>query len=197
VLLWLIAAVLGAIGSLSVARYASSPVWIDALIATGGCCGLAAAMFVGLVARRAWSVWKPVASLLLGIGAALARASLIGRIQSTPLERQVIDFPALALAISTVVWGAVALLWGALAVADALEPRAAGTPRRGLRGTAHLASGALGVSLGLYGLAPLWSLLGLRINHWTVLGLFGLAAAAYGIGAAYRWLARRATSHNH
>jgi hypothetical protein len=195
VVIWLVAALLGAIGSLIVARYASSAAWIDALIATGGCCGLAAAMIVGLIARRAWSIWKPVASLLLGIGAALARASLLGRIQATPLERQLIDFTALALAISTVVWGAVALLWGTLAVADALEARGAGDRRARWRSAAHLAMGALGVSLGLYSLAPLWSLLGLRINHWTVLGLFGLAAIAYGIGAIYRRVRRVSTDN--
>jgi hypothetical protein len=47
------------------------------------------------------------------------------------------------------------------------------------------------VTLALYCLAPLWSLLGLRINHWTVVGLFGLGVAAYAAGAAYRWVARR------
>lgn len=192
--IWLGAALLLALGSVAVARYAASPIWIDALLATGGFLGLAIAMAVGLVLRRALAAWKAVAALLLGVGAMIARASLIAEllVAGGGPARQV-DFWRMALAVSTVVWGALSLVWGALAVSEALERRAADRrdrrpPRQRLL---QALTAATGLTLALYCLAPLWSLLGLRINHWTVLGLFGLAAVAYGIGAAYRWAAER------
>ena len=46
----------------------------------------------------------------------------------------------------------------------------------------------LAVVLALYSLAPMWHLLGIKVNHWTILGLFGLACLAYGIARLYRFL---------
>jgi hypothetical protein len=202
--IWLGVALLLALGSLAVARYAASPIWIDALLATGGFLGLAVALAAGLALRRALSAWKAVAAMLLGVGAMLARASLIAEllVAGGGPARQV-DFWRMALAVSTVVWGALALIWGALAVGEALELRHAGGTPRGASATndharrpprrrdLEIVVAAIGLTIALYCLAPLWSLLGLRINHWTVLGLFGLAVVANGLGAAYRWAADR------
>lgn len=179
---WLAASLLLALGSLAAARYLTSPLWVDALVATGGCLGLALALAAGLLLRR-WlgrDRWLGPAALLLALGAALGRAHLLVRISA--VSAPTIDFPRLALAASTVVWGAVALLWGTLALADAL------TPRRPLPALGAAAA----VALALYSLAPLFYLLGLKVNHWTVLGLFGLSAAAYGMGRLWRVLARAA-----
>ena len=184
--IWLGVALLLGLGCLAAARYVTSPLWIDALLATGGLLGLALALALGLLLRSATAAWKGIAALLLGALALAARASLIAELLlGRDVARQV-DFWRMAVATSTVVWAALGLLWGAVALSEALEGRA---PRR--RAAAEGTAAALGVTLALYCLAPLWSLLGLRINHWTVVGLFGLGVAAYAAGAAYRWVARR------
>jgi len=200
---WLASALLLALASLATARYITSPRWVDALLATGSFLGLASAMLVGLVLRRlarsAWLArpartpgeaprrarrWKPVAALVLASSAALARAALLDQLAADTLAARTIHFGRITLACSTVVWGGVALLWGTLAVTDALE---------GSRGTrwAEVVVGGAGVTLALHSLAPLWLLLGLKINHWTLFGLFGLACLAYLAGRLYEWLARR------
>lgn len=191
--IWLGVALLLALGCLAVARYVTTPLWIDALLATGGLLGLALALGLALLLRRATVAWKGVTALLLGVAALTARASLIAELLLGRDASRQIDFWRMGLAVSTVVWGALALLWGGAALSEALERRQS---RR--RAAAEGAAAAGGVTMALYCLAPLWSLLGLRINHWTVLGLFALAAVAYGAGVAYRWAVRRhrATPHN-
>ncbi len=171
--------------SLAAARYLTSPAWVDALVVTGGSLGLAAAFALGLALRRALGRerWLAPASLALALAAALGRAQLLARVTAErgPVS---IDFARLALAASTVLWGAVALLWGTQALGDAIDAR-----RRG----AAVASG-LAVAAALYAVAPLLYMLGLRVNHWTVLGLFGLSVVAYGAGRLVRrW--RRGTEH--
>jgi hypothetical protein len=177
---WLAASILLSLLSLAAARYLTSPHWVDALVATGGSLGLVCALVTGLLLRR-WlgrDRWLGPAALLVALGAAFGRAHLLARIATASVPS--IDFPRLALAASTVVWGAVALLWGTLALADALAPR---RPLPAL-------GAAVAVALALYSVAPLLYLLGLKVNHWTVLGLFGLSAVAYGMGRLWRLLAR-------
>jgi hypothetical protein len=178
---WLGASLLLALISLAAARYLDSPAWIDALLGTGASLGLAVAMTIGLAARRLFGAerWLGVAAIVLALAAAVGRTQLLAQVGLVPVPT--IDFPRLALAASTVVWGAVALGWGSLTLSDGLGER-----RR--RGAAILGGSA--VALALYSLAPLWHLLGLRINHWTVLGLFGLAAVAYGLGQGWRRVLR-------
>lgn len=176
---WLGAAILGAVASLAAARFLTSPRWIDALFATASFGGLAAGLLVALLIRRVLQPrpWKPMAALLLALASAVARSGLLLQLAADPLTTATIDFGRIFLACATVVWGLLALLWGVLAVADATEGRTRWK---------HLLTGGAGVVLALYSVAPLWQLLGLRINHWTLLGLAGLAFVAYLCGLAYR-----------
>ncbi len=183
-LIWLAAALLLALGFLTAARYLDAPGWIYALMGTGGACGLAAALVVGLVMRRylgtrRWQVW---AALVVAVASVVARQSLLAELNRDPMAAVTIQFSRLGLAGSSVVWGALALLWGASTVAQAMEP-APGRPRRG---GAVLLGGAASVTLALFSLGPLWALAGLHLNHWTLIGLLGLAGLAYGAGALYR-----------
>jgi hypothetical protein len=182
VIYWLAAALLGGLAALAAARHLPSPHWIDALIATGGCAALALALGVGLLLRGILRArWLAPTSLLAGAGAAGGRAYLVARVTAAPAARLVVDFAGLGLAAATVVWGALALGWGALAVSDACGAGGRGRWPGGVAG-----GGA--VALGLHSLAPLWLALGLRINHWTALGLLGLALVGWGAGQGWRRL---------
>jgi hypothetical protein len=182
---WLVGALVLGLASLAAARYLPGPGWIVALLATGAFVGLAVAMAAGLLMRRVlrrgrWP-WKAAAAPILALAAAVARASLVSQVLQEPDAALTINFSRLTLACSTVVWGGVALVWGTLALSEALDRRRWGPA---------IASGS-GVSLALYSVAPLWYLLGLRINHITLLGLFGLACVAYLGGQLWRRLVKR------
>jgi hypothetical protein len=182
---WLAGTLLLALASLAAARYITSPRWVDALFATGAFLGLAAGLALGMALRRALGRrdWKPPAALILGIAAAAVRSGLLLEAAGSPAPAG-IQFGRISMACGTVVWGLLALLWGTQGVADAGE---GGRTRWGM-----LLTSAGGVILALFSLAPLWSLLGLRINHWTLLGLFGLACLAYSAGWTYRRIMGRA-----
>ena len=174
--------------SLVAARYLDAPHWVDALLATGSCLGLSAALALGMVLRRVIrsGAWQAPAALALALGAALGRSSLLGQLAEEPLARVTIDFTRMALACSTVVWGVVALIWGALAVSDGVElARQGGRKRAGVLGAL---GGAGAVTLALYSVAPLRSFFGVTIDVYTLAGLFVLAAVAYGAGALWRRL---------
>jgi hypothetical protein len=176
---------LAGIGLLAAARYLTTALWIDALWGVAACIGLELALLVGLLLRRsAGTWWQAWAALLLGVAAAIGRWRLVAVLQADAAAQRTIDFLNITVAASSVVWGALALLWGTSAIADAVE-RPPGT-RRIAR--AALLAAAAAVALALYALAPLWWLLGLRINIWTVAGLFGLALTAYAVSSLYRWL---------
>lgn len=168
------------LGSLAMARYISSDAWIHFLMATGGFMGLALAMATAMLVRRWVASWKPIAAMLLAVAAAITRSRLLERVSVADPITVKIDFLEISLAISTVIWGTLALIWGTLSLNDLMVE---GGPRR------LLISPALAVSLALYSVSPLLGILGLRINPWTILCLFGLAAVAYGLGTAYRWFA--------
>ncbi len=201
--LWLAILLLLSLGSLAAARYLSSPHWIDALLATAGFATLAAAVAWGMLARRLARDWKLVAALGLAVAAAAGRYALLTSLESGAAFFTTIQILELTLAAGTVSWGALALLWGTLALSDAMNCRGAAQVGRSGEAAAtnnlpstsdrrrwiRVAAAGLAVALALYSLAPLWHLLGLRVNHWTVLGLFGLAGTAYGVGSLYRWLA--------
>lgn len=179
--------------SLVAARYLDAPYWIDALLATGSFLGLAAALALGLGLRKVKKdgAWQGPAALILALGAAVGRGSLLAELARDPTARVAIDFWRMALACSTVVWGVLALIWGALAVSDGVElSRLRGKRRAGLLGAA---GGAAAVALALYGVAPLRTFFGVTIDVVTLLGLFVLAAVAYGAGALWRrlWPAAR------
>ena len=187
----LVASLALAFVSLLAARYLTSDHWVDALFVTGGSLGLAGAMVLGLVSRRVTLVrgaWLWPAALILALGAALGRSSLLSQLAHNPSALVTLDFWRIALACSTVVWGVLALVWGALAVSDGVErsPRGA-RKRRSLRA---VAGGAAAVSLALYSVSPLRDFFGITINAVTLAGLFSLAAMAYGAGVLARWVFR-------
>jgi hypothetical protein len=191
VVYWLIAALLSTLGALAAARFMTSPGWVDALFITGGAAGLSVALALGLGLRRLLQErWMPWATLIVASAAALGRASLVTRLMLDVGAASRIHFPSMALACSTVVWGALALLWGTLSVSDTFDPdsRNNGWPSR--------VASVVAVVLALYSLAPMWHLLGIRVNHWTILGLFGLACLAYGIARIYRLVDEKIRSIN-
>ena len=196
--LWFAASLLLCLISLAGARYVEGPAWVDCLMATGALAGLALALALGLALRRVMkpTSWLAAAALVLALAAALARSSLLAQLAHAPESALVtIDFPRMALACSTVVWGALALVWGALAVSDGWERARAAARHGGKRGRgwAIIAAAAVAVSLSLYSVAPLGSLLGVKLNHWTLLGLCGLAGLAYAIGQVTRRLKKKST----
>ncbi len=167
--------------TLTLARYISDDVWVHFLMATGGFLGLAAAMSVAMLVRR-WSVaWKPTTAMILALAAAIARSRLLSKLSQVDSARVEIDFVEISLAMSTVIWGTLALIWGTMALNDLIV---ANRPKR------FLLAPMMAVSLALYSVSPLFGLLGMRVNLWTILCLFGLAGVAYGLGATYRWLFR-------
>ena len=187
----LVAALALAFLSLVAARYLDAPHWVDALLATGSCLGLSAALALGLLLRRVirHHAWHAPAALVLALGAALGRGSLLGELAKDPMARVTIDFGRMALACSTVVWGLVALVWGALAVSDGVELFQQGSRKRaGLLGAL---GGAGAVTVALYSVAPLRSFFGITIDAYTLAGLFVLAAMAYGAGALWRRITAR------
>jgi hypothetical protein len=102
-----------------------------------------------------------------------------------------IDLLQIWLAASSVVWGALALVWAVQTVSDALE-NPAYSKRIGLVRTL---GGAAAVALSLHSLTPLWTLFGLRLNVWTLVGLIGLALTAFLLDRALqrigRWIGSR------
>jgi hypothetical protein len=181
---WLLASLAAALSSLAAARYLDGPHWLDFLWCSLAAASVAGAFVVALVAQRIAGLrWHAVAALLLALGAAVGRAWAIVAVFGAPADAPTIDVGSMALAASSIAWGALALCWGVLAVADALE-RPAGEPLP----KARLGVAGLAVTLSLFCVAPLWRLLGLQINVYTVLGLFSLAAVAYGAGVLYRRL---------
>jgi len=181
----LAASLLSALVALALARYLDPPYWVDALLATGALAGLSLALALGLILRRLSRRWLIISSLVLALGAALTRQSLLGQVLASPLARMEIDFLRLFLACSSVVWGTLALLWGVLATSDTLEELRA-SPRRGPGPAGRLLAAAAAVTLALYSVSPLGALVGLTLNHWTLLGLFALALVAYGLVALFR-----------
>ncbi|PIE65854.1 MAG: hypothetical protein CSA24_01785 [Deltaproteobacteria bacterium] len=181
---WLLASLAAALGCLVGARYIDAPIWLDLLWGTLAAASLAVAFAIALALRRiATERWHAPAALILALGAAIGRVGALTLLLRAPERQPNIDVSKMALAASSIAWSALALLWGVLAVADALE-RPADDPLP----KARLAASALAVTLALFCVAPLWRLLGLSINATTVVGLFGLAAVAYGAAVLYRRL---------
>ena len=132
----------------------------------------------------------PWTAIIIASAAALGRASLVTRLILDRGSAAQIHFPSMALACSTLVWGSLALLWGTLSVSDVFDPDGR------TRGWGVKVASVAAVVLALYSLAPLWHLLGIKVNHWTILGLFGLACLAYGIARIYRLIDEKIRSRS-
>lgn len=173
--------------ALVAARYLDTPIWLDFLWLFALCTGLAGGLAVGLLMRRfgprPWAAWT---ALALGVGALAGRARLISGLLADPARRQTIDLGDVLLAASTVAWGLLGLLWGVHALSQLVE-----RPPGERLARAPVIAAASAVIGALFCVAPLWRLLGLGIDHFTILGLFALAAIAYGIDRLYLRLTRR------
>lgn len=170
------------------AAYLKDPAWRYALVGImiGLSAGLCAA--AGLVAGR---LREPVrralaAGLVTGAAAAFTRQVLLAVLRARAGGAPPQIRPAsLFAAVFTIVGGLGALLWGVAALRRlAAEPEpGASRLRRGL----ELTAAGLCVALGLYGVSPAWQALGLKVDHWTFVGLAGLAVVAYLIEEAVAW----------
>lgn len=180
---WFFATVGLGIGALAAARFISSPLWVEALWLACGFAGVANGIAIGLLSRRLTArAWHAVAAPTLATGAAIARWLLLSELQAAPALMHRLGLQQMLLASTSLAWGAMALIWGALAISDAL----ASPPSRS-RAVAGSA-GALAVAGSLYTSGPLWHWLGLPITVWSIAGLALLAALSYGAGLAYRAL---------
>jgi hypothetical protein len=133
---------------------------------------------VGLAARR---LLRPrfraaAAGIACGAAAALTRQVLMAviRARATDAPPQIRPLSLLA-AVFTLVGGVFALLWGCAALRRLGAPAEDATTRT----WPDLLVGGAAVALGLYGISPVWQALGLRVNHWTFVGLAALAFLAY------------------
>lgn len=177
-------ALLLALGGLAGARYLPGAHWIDALWVAGGSSGLALALAVAIVTRARWPrTWHYLLAPCLAVSAAFGRAWLVTSLSAPERAAPPLIEPLrMGLGASTVVWSALALWWGIQGITDAFD--VPDLSRRQRAGRLVAAGGA--VTLALHALAPLWTLLGLRIGPWTAIGLFGLAVLAYLASALYR-----------
>ncbi|MBK8482715.1 MAG: hypothetical protein IPL40_16380 [Proteobacteria bacterium] len=184
---WVVSLLAGLL-ALTLARFLEGPGWVVALWALGASLGVATALALGLALRSwapaAWSCW---AALLLAGGAALGRATALMAARGTATSPPAIDWQRVTVASGSVAWALLALLWGTHGLAQQVET----TVARGVRGWLATIAAAAAIVLALHSAAPFWRLIGLDVNLFTVLGLFGLAATAYALEAAYRWLRRR------
>jgi hypothetical protein len=141
-------------------------------------CGLLGAVVERLVplSRRA-----ALAGVVAGVAAALTRQAFMeiirGRAADAPPQIRPL---ALLAATFTIVGGAFALLWGVAA----LRRLTAEPGDRARRTWPDLLLGGAAVALGLYGISPVGQALGIRVSHWTFIGLVALALVAYGIEEA-------------
>jgi hypothetical protein len=164
-------------------RYALVGVMVGISVFACGLLGALVERFVSAPRRAA------LAGVVAGVAAALTRQALMGMIRARAADAPPQIRPlALLAATFTLVGGAFALLWGC-----ATLRRLAAEPGDGARRTwPDLVLGGAAVALGLYGLSPVGQALGIRVNHWTFLGLVALAVVAYGIEeAVVRLTARR------
>ncbi|MBW2732335.1 MAG: hypothetical protein JRH20_08055 [Deltaproteobacteria bacterium] len=180
---WLLTCLLAFLAALAGARYTSGPNWVVFLWVALGMASTSLSLALAWVAWRAWpQLAKTAMALLLAMVATLGRHLLLPHV----LQRQgppQIEIVPLTLAIATLSWGFLALLWGTSALADHVE-----SPKGSPRGRLLLVLAGAAVVLSLYSLAPLWILLGLHINLWTMLGLVLLVSGAYGLDRIHRRL---------
>lgn len=191
----LVASLLGALAALAAARFLPAPHWVDALFLTGALAGLALALALALLLRLRWSHrWHGVAALALALASNTGRGAVLAQRWLSPASgAPALQMDQVLLAWATLVWAGLALVWGALGLADALDDLSGATPGR-WPAVARLAAGGAAVTLALHGLAPLGRLLELELNIWSLLVLAGLALAGYGVGWIHRricWRSRR------
>lgn len=129
-------------------------------------------------AARSPLVAAATGAALLGGAAVAARISLASRPRIPEGQPVPISFLKTLTVDLTWIGGALALLLGALTlwniVSSPPEARKKGRKAR-RKSTVMLVLSCAGMSAGLYSLAPLARSMGIQANHWTFLGLLGLA----------------------
>jgi hypothetical protein len=154
-------------------RWALAGVMVGSSVAACGALGAVLARFVQSPRREA------IAGVVSGVAAALTRQALMGLIRARAADSPPQIRPlALLAAVFAIVGGAFALLWGCAALRR-LAVETGGDRAR--RTWPDLALGGIAVALGLYGVSPVGQALGVKVNHWTFIGLAALALLAYGI----------------
>lgn len=189
---WLLGTLACALVALLCARYLGAPHWLYGLWGTIGFAAMALALAAGLVARHLWPAhWLPTASAVLGAGATLMRVVLTQTLVADPARAARIELADTTLAAASMAWGTLALFWGTHGVLAAFDAPPASPAASGAQRLARILLAGMGVSGGLYALAPLRHFFGLRINHWTILGLAALVGIASLLDRAYLALRRR------
>jgi hypothetical protein len=189
------------------AAYLGEPAWRYALLGVMAGLSLGLCASLGAVVERTVSPARQaiICGMSVGVVAAVTRQVLLAflraRAAGAPPQIRPASFFA---AVFTIVGGLFALLWGCAALrrlmaattttrlASGSPPAATGAARR--TRALEIAGAGAAVALGLYGISPLGLAVGLRVNHWTFLGLAALALIAYGVEEAVAWVAS-ATRH--
>jgi len=171
----------GAFLALALTAALGDPYWRWSLVGMMACISLTLLGVLGLTTAR---LFRPdmhlvAAGIAAGLASALTRRVLMAMIRARAAhEPPHIDPMALLAAVFTLVGGAAALLWGCSALRR-LVTESEDAPLATVWRKLVLAGAA--ITLGLYGISPLGQAVGIRVNHWTFLGLVGLALVAYAI----------------
>lgn len=169
------------LAALAAAHFIESPAWIHALTLSLGGLGLTLALIAALILRRLSQDWALILGTTLGLAATLSRTMLLQKLLVAPAAARPIDVAEIFLGASSVAWALLALVWSVHGLAAIVIARGKRT-----QNILRLVAAGAGISLALYALTPLWHLLGLGIDHWTAVGLLGLALLAYGVEVLYR-----------
>ncbi|MCB9556097.1 MAG: hypothetical protein H6707_08335 [Deltaproteobacteria bacterium] len=178
------------LSALLTARYAPAPYWIYGLAGIGAGVALIAVFVLRLAMdRKRPALALSWVALSSAIAAVSSRYALMATLHADPAQALHLSFGRLFLVGASLAWAAIALIWGTHALVTAFDP-----PRRSdrvKRARTQLTLGAAALCLSLYGLAPIWMLLGLRIDYRTLVGLCALGLGAYLINLIYLRLLRR------
>ncbi len=161
-------------GGLLYAHLVSGPGWTNGLYVSGGGISLLAVLFVLIGMKRSReNGWQGPSAAILGGAAALTRlgytrwryAPIDGPDKLVPWE-----FAAVSFYWTT---GLFSLVLGAFAILQAV------TAPENSRKNLNLVTGCIGLTAGLYCFASVSRRLGINANHWTFLGILGLAMIAF------------------
>jgi hypothetical protein len=193
VLIGLGLSMLGSLAFLAAARYSQGPRFIDFLWISLSCAGFAAGFLLRLLIAKLTAYPKAWSALVLSSASLIMHASLIARIEAQPVRRVTIVIWEMLGAATSICWAALALLWGISQATDILERHGGSARKRDrekdIKPRARmvlLSASGIAISGAMFAIAPLWRLLGLRINQWTLLGLLGVGLAAFVTGRLFR-----------
>ena len=166
-------------GGLFYAYLAETRTWSRGLYVSAGGVSLLAALFVIFGMQRATDKkdWQGPSAGVLGLGAVAARLAAIKWYHAPERGPKLVNITEIGLVSLYWVTGLAALFLGAYGVLMATT-----APRGHLskkRARYDLLAGSTGLASALYCFASVSQRLGVGINHWTFLGLVGLAGIAF------------------